>query len=64
MEIEVRSQDAGTRKALGDKMLQYKKSLSSLRNDFEKAKEMAQRSNLIGSKSAEQRQRLLDTTDK
>ena len=32
--------------------------------DFERAKEQASRSALLGNKSVEQRQRLLDTNDK
>lgn len=64
MEIEVRSHDAGTRKALGEKVTEYKKSLSNLRSDFERAKESSQRSSLIGDKSSNDRQRLLDVNDK
>ena len=64
MEVEVRSHDAATRKVLGDKVTAYKKSLASLKADFERAKEQTQRSSLIGEKSGEQRQRLLDSNDK
>ena len=64
MEVEVRSLDPATKKVLNEKLQQYKKSTSSLKSDFERAKEQAQRSNLIGDKSVEQRQRLLDTNDK
>ena len=65
MEVEVRSHDSATRKVLQDKVLHYKKSLASHRSDFERAKEAAERSALgIGSKSQEQRQRLLDVNDK
>lgn len=64
MEIEVRSHDSGTRRALGEKLSEYKKSLSSLRSDFERAKEQAQRSSLIGEKSSADRQRLLNVNDK
>lgn len=64
MEVEVRSLDPATKKVLNEKLQQYKKSTSSLKSDFERAKEQAQRSNLIGDKSIEQRQRLLDTNDK
>lgn len=64
MEVEVRSHDASTKKILNEKVMQYKKSTSSQRSDFERVKEQAQRSSLIGDKSAEQRQRLLDTNDK
>ena len=65
MEVEVRSHDAATRKVLTDKVLHYKKSLSTHRTDFERAKEAAERVALgIGSKSQEQRQRLLDVNDK
>mmetsp|Transcript_7367 Transcript_7367/g.6604 ORF Transcript_7367/g.6604 Transcript_7367/m.6604 type:complete len:214 (+) Transcript_7367:62-703(+) len=64
MEIEVRSHDAGTRKALNEKVSEYKKSLLSLRNDYDRTKEKSQRSSLIGDKSIEQRERLLKTNDK
>ncbi len=64
MEVELRSHDPATRKVLSDKVGQYKKSIGSLKTDFERAKEKAQRSALIGNKSVEHRQRLLDTTDK
>ncbi len=64
MEIELRGHDAGTRKALGEKVTEYKKSLTNLKADYEKAKDTSQRSALIGSKSGEQRERLLNTNDK
>ena len=65
MEVEVRSHDTATRKVLTDKVLHYKKSLTTHRTDFERAKEAAERVALgIGSKSQEQRQRLLDVNDK
>ena len=64
MEVEARSHDAATRKILTEKLAQYKKSTGTLKSDFERAKEQAQRSHLIGSKSMEQRQRLLDANDK
>jgi len=34
MEIEVRSHDSGTRKALGERLIEYKRALSSLRCEF------------------------------
>jgi len=64
MEVEVRSHDPATRKMLTEKVTQYKKSNSTLKSDFERAKEQAQRSSLVGAKSGEQRQRLLDNNDK
>lgn len=65
MEVEVRSHDPATRKVLTEKVSQYKKSLNALKSDFERAKEDSQKSGLfVGSKSAEQRQKLLDTNDK
>lgn len=64
MEVEARSNDAATKKILTEKLVQYKKSIGTLKVDFERAKEQAQRSNLIGSKSMEHRQRLLDSHDK
>lgn len=65
MEVEVRSHDAATRKVLTEKVNQYKRVLSSLRTDFGKAKEESERSNLFsGTKSGEDRQRLLNTNEK
>lgn len=64
MNVEVRSHDAATKKILTEKVGHYSKSLVSLRSDFERTKEQAQRSSLIGEKSAADRQRLLDTNDK
>jgi primosomal protein N'' len=64
MEVEVRGHDPATRKVLNEKVIQYKKSLVSLKSDFERIKEQSQRSELIGNKSTEHRQRLLDANDK
>lgn len=64
MEVEARSHDVATRKILTEKLAQYKKSTGTLKVDFGRAKEQAQRSSLIGSKSMEHRQRLLDSHDK
>jgi len=64
MEVEVRSHDAATRKVLSDKVATYKRSVTSLQTDFKKAREVAERSSLIGAKSGEQRQRLLDVNEK
>eukprot|EP01036_Dinobryon_divergens_P030489 gene30489-39738_t len=64
MELEVRGHDPATRKVLTEKITQYKKSSSSQKMDFERAKEQASRSSLLGNKSIEQRQRLLDTNEK
>lgn len=64
MEIEIRSHDPSTKKKLGDKVMEYKKTLASQRSEFERAKEQLQRSSLIGDKSSEHRQRLLNTNDK
>eukprot|EP01035_Chromulina_nebulosa_P025220 gene25220-32910_t len=63
MELEVRGHDPATRKVLTEKITQYKKSSSSQKMDFERAKEQASRSSLLGNKSIEQRQRLLDTNE-
>mmetsp|Transcript_24435 Transcript_24435/g.26712 ORF Transcript_24435/g.26712 Transcript_24435/m.26712 type:complete len:208 (-) Transcript_24435:65-688(-) len=64
MEVEVRSHDPATRKVLNEKVTNYKKSLTSMKSDFERIKEQASRSELIGEKSGEQRQRLLNANDK
>mmetsp|Transcript_24990 Transcript_24990/g.23969 ORF Transcript_24990/g.23969 Transcript_24990/m.23969 type:complete len:216 (-) Transcript_24990:114-761(-) len=64
MEVEIRSHDPATRKALIEKVNGYKKSLLKHRSDFERGKEQAQRSSLIGDKSIEHRQKYLDVNDK
>jgi len=63
MEVEARSHDPATRKALTEKVNTYRKSLTTLSSDFEKAKEKAERSALIGEASAADRQRLLNVND-
>ena len=67
MEVEVRSNDATTRKVLQEKVNGYKKSMSNMKTDFNAAKDQADRESLLGGaagKSLEQRQRLLDTNEK
>jgi hypothetical protein len=64
MEIEVRTQDPATKKVLNEKLQQYKKSLSSFRTDYERAKADADRANLIDSRSGSDRERFLKTNDK
>jgi len=64
MNVEVRSQDPGTKKVLTEKVAAYMKSLSSNKSDFERAREQVNRSSLIGDRSAADRQRLLDTNAK
>ncbi len=63
MEVEIRSHDPATRKILGEKVTQYKRSLQSLKADFESAREVAQRSQLM-TRSDEQKQRFVATNDK
>lgn len=64
MNVELCSHDPSTRKILGEKVSMYSKSLQSEKSSFERAKEAAQRSNLIGEKSAADRQRLLAAHDR
>ena len=64
MEVEVRSLDPATRKSLTEKVTQYKRALASLKTDYTSAKDQADRSALVGTKSGADRQRLLDTNDK
>ena len=64
IEIEVRGHDSATRKILSEKLSTMKKSSNKDKSEFEKCKEKAERSNLIGTKSQQDRQRLLDTNDK
>lgn len=64
MEVEVRSNDPGTRKVLMEKVNILKKSSTRAKGDYEREKEKAERSSLIGSKSHSDRQRLLDVNDR
>lgn len=65
MEVEIRSHDSATRKVLSEKITQYKKSLSSLRSDFERARTESQRANLsMDSKSVADRERFKNVNDK
>jgi hypothetical protein len=65
MEVEIRSHDAATRKVLSDKITQYKKSLTALRTDFERARTESQRSNLnLDGKSAADRDRFVSVNDR
>lgn len=65
MQVEVRSHDPATRKVLTDKVSQYKKTLESLRTDFETARDEASKASLVsGGKSLEHRQRMLNTNEK
>ncbi len=64
MEIEVNSWDQATKKVLMEKVNLYKKSLQSVDKDYENAKSKALKSDLIGQKSLEQRQRLASANDR
>jgi hypothetical protein len=65
MEIEARSSDIASRKILNEKVSQYKKSIQTVRGDYQQIKTQAEKAALMPvSKSAEQRQRLLDTNDR
>jgi predicted nucleic acid-binding Zn-ribbon protein len=60
MEIEVRSQeDAGTKRDMKEKVTEYKKTLSSLRRDYEELKQQEEHAALIEDPAAEQRSRLM-----
>ena len=64
MEMEVRSQEPTAKKLLLEKVAQHKQTLVAHRSRFERAKEQSQRSNLLGTKSIEQRERFMDANDK
>lgn len=64
MNVEVRSQEPSSRKILTEKVNSYMRSLQSAKQDFERAREVSQRSDLIGERSGADRQRLLDTNSK
>lgn len=64
MEVELRSLDSATRKALTKKVSSYKTVLNSLKSDYNSIREQSDKSTLMGGKSGEQRQRLLDTNEK
>ena len=73
MEIEVRSQEWANRKSLQERVSEYKRSLKSKQAEFSAEKNRVSKSSLLSGasgngsdlgKSAEQRQRLLNTNDK
>jgi vesicle transport through interaction with t-SNAREs protein 1 len=67
MEIEARSSDAASRKILNDKVAKYKKTVASVKSDYQQSKTQFEKAALINtssSKSMEQRQRLLDSHEK
>ena len=73
MEIEVRSQEGTDRKRLQDKVNEYKRSLKTKQVEFSAERNRVSKGSLLSGangngsdlgKSAEQRQRLLDTNDK
>ena len=64
MEMEVRSHDAAAKKALLEKVARHKQALLAHRHDLERAKEQSQRSNLLGTKNVENRERFMDANDK
>ena len=65
METEVRASvsDAAGKKALLAKVAEYKAALTAHRMDLERANEQANRSALLGGKSVQQRDRLMDAND-
>jgi vesicle transport through interaction with t-SNAREs protein 1 len=70
MELEVRSLDSGTRKELTKKVRQYKASLNSLDEDYQRVKEKEERDGLLGGRdgmgegSIEMRGRMRSATEK
>jgi hypothetical protein len=65
MEIEARSNDASLRKALNEKVTQYKKAMQHLKNDSQHITVQNEKAALMNvSKGGEQRQRLLDSNDR
>lgn len=69
MEIELRSQDAGAKRALGDKVSAHKQTLAAVQRDHDETKAQAERQSLLGGveatdeESLEQRSRLMSATD-
>lgn len=65
MEIEARSNDSSLRKALNEKVSQYKKAVQHLKNDSQHITVQNEKAALMNvSKGGEQRQRLLDSNDR
>jgi hypothetical protein len=70
MELEVRSLDSSTRKELTKKVRQYKASLNSLDEDYQRVKEKEERDGLLGGhdgmggQSIEMRGRMRSATEK
>jgi multidrug resistance efflux pump len=64
MELEARSNDSAMRKKMNETVVGYKKSLQTMKADFQTCRAQHDRAQLGTGKSSEQRQRLLDTTDR
>jgi alpha-D-ribose 1-methylphosphonate 5-triphosphate diphosphatase PhnM len=64
MGIEVKSHDSSQKKVLQERIVEYRKAISTTRSEFRRAQEAASRSELIGEKSAADRVRVLDMRDK
>ena len=64
MELEARTAEATKRSEYMQTVADAKKSLANLRNEFERSKERATRSHLLGDKSIQQREKMMDTTEK
>lgn len=64
MEMEVRSQEAASKKTLLEKVARHKQTLLTHRNNLQRAKEQSQRLGLLGTKSIENRERFMDANDK
>jgi hypothetical protein len=64
MEIEVRSFDAKTRPIMNEKLNGLKKSFGNIKVEYGIAQDKLKKTRLMGGKSGEQRQRLLNTNEK
>lgn len=63
-EMEVRGYDLATRRQLNEKIEFHRKLLKDSKLDFARAREVSERSELMGAQSALDRQRMLDVNEK
>lgn len=64
IEMDARSVDLANKKMMADKVNLFKKTLNSKKQEIERVKEEKKRSSLLGEKSIEHRNRMLNTNEK
>ena len=64
MDIEARTLSSSKKKECIERLIQLKQALTELNNTYQRKKEKSQRTQLMGKKSTEDRNRMLDNNEK